>query len=123
MHKAPLVDTNSVPKTQQVPYHSALGLYNRDGTEPMPSAPPEAGQMQRVGYGEDERTFIMICTVLRGMEWCSIEAEFSAWFPPGQMRRNKAVGLPPFYPQRARTARDLLRLYYRIRKEWGLPRI
>lgn len=74
-------------------------------TELRPNDKPQSssaslGRRQRYSYGEDERTFVMICAILRNMRWRDIEEEFSARFPAGQKRRYHGIGLSLCYPPR-----------------------
>ncbi|KAL1615735.1 hypothetical protein SLS54_008865 [Diplodia seriata] len=52
----------------------------------------------RRAYGEEERAFIMVCATLRD-------------------------GLWPTYPEQKRTASGLTCAYYRIRDQWGIPKV
>ncbi|KAF4534647.1 uncharacterized protein LTHEOB_12911 [Lasiodiplodia theobromae] len=77
----------------------------------------------RHAYGEEERAFIMVCTILRGMAWKEIEKEFRERFPAGQKRRHQGDGMPPTYPEQERTTSGLTCAYYRIREQWGIPKV
>lgn len=77
----------------------------------------------RHAYGEEERAFIMLCAILRGMTWKEIEKEFRERFPAGHKRRHQEPGLWPTYPEQERTAGGLTCAYYRIRDQWGIPKV
>ncbi|KAK0609287.1 hypothetical protein DIS24_g12354 [Lasiodiplodia hormozganensis] len=77
----------------------------------------------RHAYGEEERAFIMVCAILRGMTWKGIEKEFRERFPAGQKRRHQENGMRPTYPEQERTASGLTCAYYRIRDKWGIPKV
>lgn len=77
----------------------------------------------RHAYGEEERAFIMVCAILRGMPWKKIEKEFRERFPAGQKRRHQEDGLKSTYPEQERTASGLTCVYYRIREQWGIPKV
>ncbi|KAK7548090.1 hypothetical protein IWX49DRAFT_556200 [Phyllosticta citricarpa] len=77
----------------------------------------------RHAYGEEERVFIMVCAILKGMSWKEIEKQFRIRFPPGGKRRHPEPGLWNTYPDRARTSGGLTCAYYRIREQWGIEKV
>lgn len=85
--------------------------------------PDPARREPRHTYGEEERAFIMVCAILRGMTWKEIEKEFRERFPAGQKRRHHEHGLWPTYPEQERTSGGLTCAYYRIRDQWGIPKV
>ncbi|KAK8159281.1 hypothetical protein IWX90DRAFT_417248 [Phyllosticta citrichinensis] len=98
------------------------GYYVRSST--ASSAQSEnARRDPRHAYGEEERVFIMVCAILKGMSWKEIEKQFRVRFPPGGKRRHPEPGLWNTYPDRARTAGGLTCAYYRIREQWGIEKV
>ncbi|KAF2086530.1 hypothetical protein K490DRAFT_66723 [Saccharata proteae CBS 121410] len=88
-----------------------------------PGSPEPQRREPRLAYGEEERAFIMVCAVLRGMTWKEIEQAFRERFPAGAKRRHAEVGLWPTYPEQERTAGGLTCAYYRIREQWGITKV
>ncbi|KAF4313140.1 hypothetical protein GTA08_BOTSDO00682 [Botryosphaeria dothidea] len=100
--------------------------YHRRRSPGESSRTPRADSARREprhAYGEEERAFIMLCAILRGMTWKEIEKEFRERFPAGHKRRHQEPGLWPTYPEQERTAGGLTCAYYRIRDQWGIPKV
>ncbi|KAH7063254.1 hypothetical protein B0J12DRAFT_735174 [Macrophomina phaseolina] len=98
-------------------YRSSLSHSSRNGCADASRREP------RHAYGEEERAFIMVCAILRSMAWKEIEKEFRERFPAGQKRHHQEDGLWPTYPQQERTISGLTCAYYRIRNQWGIPKV
>ncbi|KAH7038970.1 hypothetical protein B0J12DRAFT_676482 [Macrophomina phaseolina] len=110
----PISDPDS-PST----YHQR---YSPNSTSRATQTDPQRRE-PRHGYGEEERAFIIVCAILRRMTWREIKKEFHERFPAGQKRRHQEAGLRPTYPERQRTSGALICAYYRIRKQWGIPKV
>ncbi|KKY15451.1 hypothetical protein UCDDS831_g07570 [Diplodia seriata] len=111
-------------------YHDASdpdspSAYNQGspGGSSRNSRADSARREPRHTYGEEERAFIMVCAILRGMTWKEIEKDFRERFPAGQKRRHQETGLWPTYPEQERTSGGLTCAYYRIREQWGIPKV
>ncbi|EOD46385.1 hypothetical protein UCRNP2_6884 [Neofusicoccum parvum UCRNP2] len=112
-----LIDTSDPDSPSGYPQrHSPAGSSRSARADPPRREP-------RHTYGEEERAFIMVCAILRGMTWKEIEKEFCERFPAGQKRRHQETGLWPTYPEQERTAGGLTCAYYRIREQWGIPKV
>ncbi|KAK8214651.1 hypothetical protein IWZ01DRAFT_540513 [Phyllosticta capitalensis] len=122
-HRPSTADSGSSHSPTDDSDYDLDGYYVRSSNASS-SAQGEPGRRDpRHAYGEEERVFIMVCAVLKGMSWKEIEKQFRVRFPPGGKRRHPEPGLWNTYPDRARTSGGLTCAYYRIREAWGIEKV